>query len=88
MKLFLDSLDEKRMVNYFHDIRKMSFSQFESFFTQYCMDAYRKGLREGEAEGSLWTEDEVFNLLRSEGIGVDRANRIVDRLLEGCRNET
>ena len=41
------------------------------------------GVEEGERTGTLWTEEQIYDLLCSEGIGAEKAARIVERLVNG-----
>jgi len=74
-----------QMVDLFARIKKMSYRQFDSYISTLVRDSYENGFQDGESEieGVMWKEDDIFNLLRSEHIGFEKANRIVDRLLEG-----
>lgn len=65
----------------FHDYKQLTKKSLNDF-NRWLQDFYRVAVEHGLNIGSAWTEDEVFNILRSEGIGAERANRIVDRLLE------
>ena len=73
-------------VRLFSEIKKMSFRQFDTWLTQYGFECFQTGLHEGEKEGVWWADTQIFDLLRSEKIGEDRANRIIKKLLEGAEN--
>jgi hypothetical protein len=62
----------------FKRIQKMSLNDFNRWMHGICKDMYVQGLN----YGAVWTEDDLFRLLRSEGIGAERANRIIDKMLE------
>lgn len=59
-------------------IQKMSLNDFNRWLNEICKNIYEQGLN----YGSVWLEDDLFQLLRSEGIGAERANRIIDKMLE------
>jgi len=63
-------------------IQKMSLNDFNRWLNGICKNIYEQGLN----YGAVWMEDDLFQLLRSEGIGAERANRIIDKMLE-VRNE-
>lgn len=67
-------------VNYadFKHIQKMSLNDFNRWLNGICKNIYEQGLN----YGAVWMEDDLFQLLRSEGIGAERANRIIDKMLE------
>lgn len=71
------------IVEAFHSVKKMSYRQFNDFLERFGDSCYWQGRDYAESVGTNWTEDEIFNLLRSEGIGAERANRIVDKLVKG-----
>lgn len=60
-------------------VRKMELNDFNRWVTS----IYTSGFDDGLDVGSTWTDTEIFDLLRSERIGAEKAQRIVDRLLEG-----
>ena len=62
----------------FKNLKRKTLNDFNRWMEAY----YKRAVEHGLNIGSAWTEDEVFHILRSEGIGVERANRIVDKLLE------
>ena len=62
----------------FKRIQKMSLNDFNRWIQDVCKDMYEQGLN----YGAVWMEDDLFRLLRSEGIGAERANRIIDKMLE------
>ncbi len=64
-------------------IKKMSFPQFRRWMTEFGQACFTEGLRTGEKEGAWWSDDEVYQILRAEHIGHERARRITDRLAEG-----
>ena len=82
---FAGSLNEKLIISQFARMNKMSYSQFYSWLEQYGSQAYEIGLEEGQEVGELWTDVQIYELLRSEHIGQDRAVRIVEKLLEGFK---
>ena len=60
-------------------VRKMELNDFNRWVTS----IYTSGFDDGLDVGSTWTDAEIFDLLRSERIGAEKAQRIVDKLLEG-----
>ena len=73
---------ERDMIDIFSRVKKMSFRQFKEWIIEYGRVAFQMGLEEGEAEGAMWSDTEVFWILRSERIGAEKAKRIIDKLLE------
>ena len=73
---------ERDIINIFSRVKKMSFRQFREWIVEYGKAAFRMGLEEGEAEGAMWSDEEVFQILRSERIGAEKAQRIINKLLE------
>ena len=73
-----------------NSIKKMSLNNFNRWLDKIYKDAYQedmnkwyeKGVNFGLSYGAVWMEDDLFQLLRSEGIGAERANRIIDKMLE------
>ena len=73
-----------------NSIKKMSLNNFNRWLDKIYKDAYQedmnkwyeKGVNFGLNYGAVWMEDDLFQLLRSEGIGAERANRIIDKMLE------
>lgn len=73
--------DEKFMIDIFGRIRsKMSFRQFKEFMQKFAQNCYTVGLREGEDEGITFDEDELRDILVSEGVGIPTAERIIERI--------
>jgi hypothetical protein len=74
----------------FNIIKKMSLNDFNRWIDRIFKDAYQedmnnwyeKGFEFGLNYGAVWMEDDLFRLLRSEGIGAERANRIIDKMLK------
>ena len=75
--------NEKGILEWFNKMKKMSYSQFLEKLQSYGHQVYEAGVEEGESTGSWWTDVEIFDLLRSERIGAERAQRIVEKLVEG-----
>lgn len=75
--------NERGIVEWFSKMKKMSYSQFLEKLHSYGAASYQAGIREGEAEGAWWTDEQIYDLLRSERIGDARARRIVEKLVEG-----
>ena len=73
---------ERDLIDAFHKVKKMSYRQFKEWIVEYGKVAFQMGLEEGEAVGAMWSDEEVFQLLRSERIGAEKAQRIIDKLLE------
>ena len=72
----------KEILEFYGKLKRMSYSQFEERLKQFGYESYKLGIEEGEGVGTLWTDEEIFDLLCSEGIGVEKARRIVERLVE------
>jgi len=60
-------------------VRKMELNEFNRWVTS----IYKSGFDDGLDVGALWSDEDIYELLRSEHIGVERAARIVERLLRG-----
>ena len=73
---------ERDIIDMFSKMKKMSVRQFRKWVVSYGRASYEAGLREGEAEGAWWSDDEIFRILRSERIGEEKAHRIISKLLE------
>ena len=82
-----NSFSEKPTIDLFGKVKKMSYKQFREFHGKYGGAGREMGYDERYEEamgvGQLWTDEEIYRLLRSEKIGEERARRIVDKLLEG-----
>ena len=68
-------------------VRKMSFNEFRKWLEGCAMAYFEEGLRTGEAEGAWWSDEQVYDVLRAEKIGPERARRIASRLAEGPEEE-
>lgn len=79
----VNRLSEKPTIDLFGNIKKMSYKQFRDFLGRYGKASHEMGYEEAMKVGELWTDEEIYALLRSEKIGEQRARRIVDKLLEG-----
>lgn len=59
-------------------VNKMSYNDFNRWVSSIYKSGYNDGL-----DTNNWVSDEdIFAILRSEGIGKERANRICDRIME------
>ena len=67
----------------YNKVKKMSLAQFRQWLQAYGRACYEEGLRTGETEGSWWSDEQIYQELRREKIGADRARRIVQKLAEG-----
>lgn len=63
-------------------VRRMELNEFNRWVTS----IYASGFGDGYEVGETWTDDEIFKLLRSERIGEEKANRIVNKLLR-CEDD-
>lgn len=74
---------DREILEWFNKLKRMSYSQFEESLKKYGYESYKMGVEEGERTGTLWTEEQIYDLLCSEGIGAEKAARIVERLVNG-----
>ena len=58
-------------------VRRMELNEFNRWVTS----VYTSGFDDGLDVGQMWGDVEIFDLLRSEHIGVEKAVRIVEKLL-------
>lgn len=57
-------------------LQKMSYNQVNFFLKKFYEDAFNDGCEYGQP----LSDDEIFRVLRSEKIGVSRADRIIKKL--------
>ena len=67
----------------YQKVKRMSFAQFGAWLAAYGQACYEDGLKAGKAEGTWWSDDQVFQMLRAEKIGAERARRIASKLADG-----
>ena len=67
----------------YNKVKKMSLLQFRQWLQAYGQACYEEGLRTGEQEGAWWSDVEIYQVLRGERIGADRARRIMQKLADG-----
>lgn len=60
-------------------VRKMELNDFNRWVTS----IYKSGFDDGLDVGAMWSDEEIYNLLRSEHIGAEKSARIVEKLLGG-----
>ena len=75
-------LNEQVILTLFNKVKKMSYRQFYDVIQKYGEESYNMGLE----TGTVWTDIEIFDLLCSEGIEVEQAVRIVEKLVWGEKN--
>jgi len=71
------------MLVQYNKVKRMSLVQFRQWVAAYGKACYEDGLRTGEAEGSWWSDEQIYQMLRGEKIGPDRARRITQALTDG-----
>ena len=64
-------------------VKKMPPAQLMEWLIAFGKACFEDGLRTGEAEGAWWSDEQVFEMLRSEKIGAERARRIAQKLADG-----
>ena len=82
--------DESALYAFYLRAKRMDYTKFCEEYNKYANQFYKEGRKKGQKEGfergvnygATWMEDDLFRLLRSEGIGAERANRIIDKMLE------
>lgn len=85
---------EDALYDFYLRSKRMNYTRFCEELWKYLNLYYEDGIKIGKKEGfelginygSTWLEDDLFQLLRSEGIGAERANRIIDKMVE-VRND-
>lgn len=75
------ALTDRELIDQFSRLKKMSYPQFKDWIGKYGAASFQMGIEEGESEGAWWTDEEIYQLLRAERIGAERAQRIIDALL-------
>ena len=78
----ITAYNERDIIDSFSRVKKLSYRQFKEWLLSYGKAAYQMGLAEGENEGAWWSDDEIFQILREERIGAEKARRIIEKLLE------
>lgn len=81
---------EDALYDFYMRAKRMNYTKFAEELWKYLNLYYEDGFMAGKKEGfefginygATWMEDDLFRLLRSEGIGAERANRIIDKMLE------
>ena len=76
---------DRGIMDWYGKMKRMSYSQFLTKLHDFGAKSFEQGLREGEDEGTWWTDEQIYELLRAERIGPERARRIVEKLVEGER---
>lgn len=71
----------------YNKVKKMSLVQFRQWLSAFGKACFEEGLATGEAEGAWWSDEQIYQLLRAEKIGADRARRIVQKLADGADTE-
>ena len=74
---------DREILEWFNKLKRMSYSQFEESLKKYGYESYKMGVEEGERTGTLWTEEQIYDLLLSKGIDKDLAIDITNELVEG-----
>lgn len=71
-----------KLINYqdFKRIQRLSLNDFN----RWVQSIYKSGFSDGLEEGGWISDGEIFVILRSEKIGEERANRIVDKIIKSC----
>ena len=76
-------MKDQMILDWFNKLRKMSYSQFEKKVQAYGYESFRQGVEEGERTGTMWTDEQIYDLLLSKGIDKDLAIDITNELVEG-----
>jgi hypothetical protein len=68
-------------VKQYEVIRKYSRRQMERFYQGVFQLGIDNGVRQVAAASACWMDTELFDLLRGEHIGEERARRIVEKIM-------